>query len=183
MMEVHRVLAHPSEDITQKMVQAMEIATTDQWGPCEVRLLTEEKRYAVPWIDGLGKTGSDGVGVEDLGVKPGEDESVGKRRAPQFEAQELELKQQPASRERKQETQKAPLDPEDGTREAPPDLEERTQKAPPDPEEGTQEALPGPEEKIREAPLDPEQETRKAPSDREGEIREAPSDPEEEDTR
>ena len=38
MMEVHRVLAHPSEEITQKTVQAMEIVTTGQWEPCKARL-------------------------------------------------------------------------------------------------------------------------------------------------
>ena len=37
-VEVHRVLAHPSEKITKKTVQAMGIATTDQWGLCEARL-------------------------------------------------------------------------------------------------------------------------------------------------
>ena len=50
------------------------------------------KRQAVQWIDGSGKTGSDGVGSEDLDIKPGEDESVGRRGAPQFDVQELELK-------------------------------------------------------------------------------------------
>ena len=36
--EAHRVLAHPSEEITQKTVQAMGIARTGLWGPCEARL-------------------------------------------------------------------------------------------------------------------------------------------------
>ena len=49
------------------------------------------KRQAGQWIGGFGKTGSDGVGDKGLGVKPGEDESVGKRGAPQLEVQEQEL--------------------------------------------------------------------------------------------
>ena len=36
-VKVHRVLAHGSKEITQKTVQAMGIATTGQWGPCEAR--------------------------------------------------------------------------------------------------------------------------------------------------
>ena len=34
-MEVHRMLAHPSEDITRKTAATMEIETTGQWGACE----------------------------------------------------------------------------------------------------------------------------------------------------
>ena len=98
----------------------------------------EAKRQAVLWIDGPDRTGSDGVGDEDLDMKLGEDKSVGKRGAPQLDVQELELEleleQQPASQERNQETQEAPTVPEEGT-----------QKAPTDPEEGTQKALPDPE--------------------------------------
>ena len=81
-VEVHRVLAHSSEEITQKTAQGVEIATMDQWGFCEARLQVESKRQAVQWNDGPDKTGSNGVGDEDLGVKPGEDESVGRRGAP-----------------------------------------------------------------------------------------------------
>ena len=44
--EIHCVLAHPSEKITQKTVQAMEIATTGQLGPCEARLQLKAKRQA-----------------------------------------------------------------------------------------------------------------------------------------
>ena len=47
MVEVYLVLAHPSEEITQKTVQTMGIATTDQWGPCEARLQVKAKRQAV----------------------------------------------------------------------------------------------------------------------------------------
>ena len=67
------------------------------------------------WIDGPDKTSSDGVGNEDLGAKLGKDESVGRRDAAQLDVQELELEQQPASREHKQKTQEAPPDPEGGT--------------------------------------------------------------------
>ena len=69
MVEVHRVLAHPSEEITQKTVQAMGIATTVQWGACEARLRVKAKCQAVQWTDGPDKTGSKGVGDEDLGEK------------------------------------------------------------------------------------------------------------------
>ena len=48
------------------------------------------------WIDGPGKTSSNYVGTEDLGTKPGKDDSVGEREASQLEVQELELEQQPA---------------------------------------------------------------------------------------
>ena len=34
-MEVHRMLAHPSEDITTKAAEMMGIETTGQWGACE----------------------------------------------------------------------------------------------------------------------------------------------------
>ena len=43
MMEVHLMLAHPSEDITRKRVEAMGIATMGQWGYCEACLQTEAK--------------------------------------------------------------------------------------------------------------------------------------------
>ena len=46
-VEVHRVLAHTSEEITQKMAQAIGIATTRQWGFCEARLQVEAKWQAV----------------------------------------------------------------------------------------------------------------------------------------
>ena len=44
MAEVHYVLVHPSENITQKTVQVMGIATTGQWGPCEALLQLKAKR-------------------------------------------------------------------------------------------------------------------------------------------
>ena len=47
-MEVHRMLAHPSEDITRKTAEMMGIETTDQWGACETCFQAKAKRYAVP---------------------------------------------------------------------------------------------------------------------------------------
>ena len=94
MVEVRLVLAHPSVEITQKIVKATGIATTGQWGSCEVRFQVKTEQQAVQRIDGPDKAGSNGVGDESLDVKPGEDESVGKRGAPQLDVQELELEQQ-----------------------------------------------------------------------------------------
>ena len=47
------------------------------------------KRQAVQWIDGPVKTGCTGVGDEDIGVKRGEDDSVGRKGALQLQVQEL----------------------------------------------------------------------------------------------
>ena len=79
----------------------MRIVTTDQSGLCEAHLQVKAKRQAVQWIDRPDKTDSSGVGDVDLGVRPGEDESVERRGALQLELQELELEleQQPASQE------------------------------------------------------------------------------------
>ena len=125
-VEVHRVAAYLSEEITRKTTQAMGIATTGRWESCEASFWAKGKRQVVLQINGPVKTGSDGVGGEHLGVKSGEDESIGRRGAPQLEVQKLELKQQRASREHKQKTQEAPPDPEEGT----PDLEKETREAP-----------------------------------------------------
>ena len=90
-VELHCVLVHPSEEITQKTLQAIGIVTTGQWEPCEARLQVKAKHQALQWIDGPDKNGSNGVGNEDLDVKPGENELVGKRRVPSLDAQKLEL--------------------------------------------------------------------------------------------
>ena len=145
-MKVYHVLVDPSEEITEKTIQAMRITTTGQWGPYEARLQVKAKRQAVQWIDGPDKAGNNGVGDEDLGVKPGEDQSIGRRGASQLAVQELELEQQPALQERKQETREVPLDPNEETREVPLNPEEETRKVPLDPEEGTQEASSDPAE-------------------------------------
>ena len=47
-MEVHRMLAHPSEDITRKTAEMMEIETTGKWGACETCVQAKAKRHAVP---------------------------------------------------------------------------------------------------------------------------------------
>ena len=46
-MEVHRMLAHPSEDITRKTAEMMGIETTGQWGACETCFQAKAKRHAV----------------------------------------------------------------------------------------------------------------------------------------
>ena len=84
------------------------------------------KQQAVQWIDGSDKTGSNGVGDEDLGGNPGEDKSVGEKGVLQLKIQELELEQQSASQERKKEIREAPPDPEEETREVPLDSEQET---------------------------------------------------------
>ena len=47
-MEVYRMLAHPSEDITRKTAVMMGIETTGQWGACETCFQVKAKRHAVP---------------------------------------------------------------------------------------------------------------------------------------
>ena len=47
-MEVHRMLAHPSEDITINTAEMMGIETTGQWGACETCFQVKAKRHAVP---------------------------------------------------------------------------------------------------------------------------------------
>ena len=47
-MEVHRMLAHLSEDITRKTAEMMGIETTGQWGACETCFQVKAKRHAVP---------------------------------------------------------------------------------------------------------------------------------------
>ena len=47
-MKVHRMLAHPSEDITRKAAEMMWIEMTGQWGAYETCFLAKAKRYAVP---------------------------------------------------------------------------------------------------------------------------------------
>ena len=47
-MEVQRMLAHPSEDTTRKTAEMMGIETTGQWGACEKCFQAKAKRHAVP---------------------------------------------------------------------------------------------------------------------------------------
>ena len=46
-MEVHRMLVHPSEDITRKTAEMMGIETTGQWGACETCFQAKAERHAV----------------------------------------------------------------------------------------------------------------------------------------
>ena len=70
-IEVHRMLAHRSEEIMSQTAEAFGIATTGQWGSCKARLQIKAKRQTVRWIDGRDKTGIDGVGNENVGAKTG----------------------------------------------------------------------------------------------------------------
>ncbi|CAM9890049.1 unnamed protein product, partial [Ascophyllum nodosum] len=89
-MEVHRMLAHPSEDNTRKTAEIMGIEMTGQWGACETCFQAKAKRHVVPkktderasvrtrkiverqavqWVDGPKKTGGDNTGSDDRGMK------------------------------------------------------------------------------------------------------------------
>ena len=78
-MDVHRMLAHPSEGITRKTAVMMGIETTGQWGAYETCFQVKAKRHAVlektnerasvrtrktverqavQWVDGPKKTGA-----------------------------------------------------------------------------------------------------------------------------
>ena len=109
-MEVHRMLAHPSEDIMRKTAEMVGIETTGQWGACETYFQAKAKRHAVPkktddrasvrtrniverqavqWVDGPKKTGGDGTGSDDRGMKSAGDGTIVKRGTPQLNVQEL----------------------------------------------------------------------------------------------
>ena len=55
-VEVRRILAHPSEDITIKTAEMMGIETTGQWGACETCFQVKAKRHAVEWESDSGAT-------------------------------------------------------------------------------------------------------------------------------
>ena len=114
-MEVHRMLAHPSEDIARKTAGMMGIETTGQWGACETCFQAKAKRHAVPkktderasvrtrkiverqavqWVDGPKKTGGDGTGSDDRGMKSAGDEIIVERGTSQLNVQELGQEQQ-----------------------------------------------------------------------------------------
>ena len=46
-IEVHRMLVHPSGDVTRKTAEMMGIETTSQWGACETCFQAKAKRYVV----------------------------------------------------------------------------------------------------------------------------------------
>ena len=114
-MEVHRMLAHPSEDITRKTAGMMGIETTSQWWACETCFQAKAQRHAVPkktdewasvrtrriverqavqWVDGPKKNGGDGTGSDDRGIKSAGDGTIIERRTPQLNVQELGQEQQ-----------------------------------------------------------------------------------------
>ena len=45
-MRIHRMLVHPSEDITRKTAEMIGIETTGQWGACETCFQAKAKRHA-----------------------------------------------------------------------------------------------------------------------------------------
>ena len=114
-MEAHRMSAHPSEDITRKTAEMVGFETTSQWGACETCFQAKAKRHAVPkkmdervsvrirkiverqavqWVDGFNKTGGDGTGSDDRGMKSARDGNIVKRETPQLIVQELGQEQQ-----------------------------------------------------------------------------------------
>ena len=114
-MEVRRMLAHPSEDITRKTAEMMGIETMGQWGACETCFRAKAKRHAVPkktdeqasvktrkiverqavqWVDGPKKTGGDGTGSDDRGMKSAGDGTIVERGTPQLNVQKLGQEQQ-----------------------------------------------------------------------------------------
>ena len=109
-MMVHRMLAHPSEDITRKTAEMVGIETTSQWEACETCFQAKAKRHAVPkktnerasvrtrkiverqavqWVDGPKKTGGNGTGSDDRGMKSAGDGTIVDRGTPQLNVQEL----------------------------------------------------------------------------------------------
>ena len=114
-MEVHRMLAHPSEDIMRKTAEIVGIETTGQWGACETCFQAKAKRHAVPkktdergsvrtrkvverqavqWVDGPKKTGGDGTGSDDRSMESAGDGTIVERGTPQLNVQELGQEQQ-----------------------------------------------------------------------------------------
>ena len=93
-MVVHRMLAHPSEDITRKTAEMIGIETTGQWGTCETCFQDKAKRQAVQWVDGHKKTGGDGTGSDDRGMKSAGDGTIVERGTPQLNIQKLGQEQQ-----------------------------------------------------------------------------------------
>ena len=59
-----------------------------------VRTRNIVKRQAVQWVDGPKKTGGDGTGSDDRGMKSVGDENIVERGTPQLNVQELGQKQQ-----------------------------------------------------------------------------------------
>ena len=114
-MKVHRIPAHPSENITRKTAEMVGIETTGQWGACETCFQAKAKRHtgpaktderasvrtrkimerqAVQWVDGPEKTGGDGTGSDDRDMKSARDGTIVERGTPQLNVQKLGQEQQ-----------------------------------------------------------------------------------------
>ena len=114
-MEIHRMLAHPSEEFTRKTAEMMRIETTGQWEACEICFQAEAKRHAMPKktderasvrtrkiverqavqsVDGPKNTGGDGTGSDDRGMKSAGDGTIIERETSQLNIQELGQEQQ-----------------------------------------------------------------------------------------
>ena len=204
-MEVHRMLAHPSEDITRKTAEIMGIETTGQWGACETCFQAKAKRHAVPkktderasvrtrkiverqavqWVDGPKKTGGDDTGSDDRGMKSAGDGTIVERGTPQLNVQELGQEQQLTLHEHK--TQEAfgtgsddcsMKSAGDGTIVERGALQLEVQEL-----ELKQQPASSLElrKEVQETPPDPEQGIREAPPDLAEDTQEAPPDPAEE---
>ena len=85
------------------------------------------ERQAVQWIDGPKKTGGDGTGSDDRGMKSAGDEIIAERGSPQLNVQELGQEQQLTLHEH--ETQQALSELEGETQGALSEHEEETQEA------------------------------------------------------
>ena len=130
-MEVHGMLTHPNEEITRNTAEMMEIETTGQWGACETCFLAKAKQQAVQWVDEHKKTGDDGTGSDNRGMKS--------RGTLQLNVQGLGQEQQLTLHEH--ETQQAFSENEGETQGTFSKLEEEKQEALSKVEEETQEAL------------------------------------------
>ena len=98
------------------------------------------ERQAVQWVDGPKKTGGDGTGSDDRGMKSAGDGTIVERGTPQLNVQELAQEQQLTLHEH--ETQEAFSEHEGETQGAFSKLEEETQEALSELEEETQETFP-----------------------------------------
>ena len=147
-MEVHRMLAHPSEDMTRKTAEMMGIEMTGQWGACQTCFQAKAKRHAVPkktderasvrtrkiverqaveWVGGPKNTGGGGTGSDDRGMKSAGDVNIVERGTPQLNVQELGQEHQLTLHEH--ETQEAFSEHEGETQGVLSELEEETQEA------------------------------------------------------
>ena len=108
-------------------------------GACETCFQAKAKRQGVQWVDVHKKTGSDGTGSDDRGMKSAGDETIVERGTPQLNVQELGQEQQLTLHEH--ETQEAFSEHEGETQGTFSKLEEDTKEALSKVEEETQEAL------------------------------------------